>query len=59
MYNCLGLSTADLIDLSKFVHFRQPQHKDKLDLIATGEAVFKFNFMDSLDCDRVKGNIIL
>jgi hypothetical protein len=51
----LGLNSSDLSDLSKFLHFRQPQNKDKLDLIATGEAVFKFNFMDNLDQDRIKG----
>jgi radial spoke head protein 9 len=54
-FNNLGLSSYDLHHLSRFMHFRMPQEKDKLDLIATGDAVFKFNFMDSLDQDSIKG----
>jgi hypothetical protein len=41
------------------MHFRLPRNKNKLDLIATGEAVFKFNFMDSLEQEEVKGSDVL
>jgi radial spoke head protein 9 len=53
--NFLGLSSYDLQSISKFMHFRVPQNKDKLDLIATGECVLKFNFLDNLSQDCVKG----
>jgi len=41
------------------MHFRQPCNKDKLDMIATGEAIFKFNFMNSLNEDNLKGYILI
>ncbi len=55
----IGLSSTDLFKLSKYMHFRQPCSKDKLDMIVTGEAIFKYNFMDSLNEDKLKGNFLI
>jgi len=44
--------------LNKYLHFRKPEHKDKIDLIAMGDAVIEHNFLDSLAQDPIKGNII-
>ncbi len=52
----LGLNSCDITKISKFLHFRPVQHKNKKDLIEMGEAIFNFNFLDSLDQDPIKGN---
>jgi hypothetical protein len=41
--------------LNKYLHFRKPENQDKIDLINMGEAVINYNFLDSLDQDRIIG----
>lgn len=52
----LGLSPDDLSNLSKYLHLRPVQNKNKKDLIGMGRATFDFNFLDSLNEDQIKGN---
>jgi len=54
--NFLGLKSNELNNLSKFMHFRNVTTQVKKDLIEMDEAIFKFNFLDSLDLDDVKGS---
>jgi radial spoke head protein 9 len=50
-----GLNSSDLTNFSKFLHFRPVQNKNKKDIINMGEAVFNFNFLDSIEEDPIKG----
>ncbi len=52
------MSSADLTNLNKFLHFRRPENRDKIDLIAMGDAVTNNNFLDSLSQDNIKGKLI-
>lgn len=56
--NFNGLISADLTNLNKYLHFRTPENKDKIDLIAMGDAVKNLNFLDSLEQDPIKGKFV-
>jgi hypothetical protein len=51
------LSSADLTNLNKYLHFRRPENTDKVDLISMGDAVTNNNFLDSLSQDPIKGKL--
>ena len=51
------MSSADLTNLNKYLHFRRPENTDKVDLISMGDAVTNNNFLDSLSQDPIKGKL--
>jgi radial spoke head protein 9 len=51
-----GLSKEDAINLSKYCHFRKVQFKDKVDQMERGDSVFRYDFLDVIDDDPIKGS---
>lgn len=49
-----GLKPEELRDLSKFHYFRSITDPEKKKIVESDDAVFKFDFLDSLDNDPVK-----
>lgn len=49
-----GLSTENLGDLKNYVHFRPVEDLRKKDKIAMGQAIFDFDFLDSITDDPVR-----
>lgn len=51
-----GLNKDDASCLTKYVHFRKVEFKDKVDQMERDESVFKHDFLDVVDSDEVKGS---
>ena len=49
-----GISSEDLDKKEKYVHFRPVENNEKKDKIAMGNAVFDFDFLDSIADDPIK-----
>jgi radial spoke head protein 9 len=50
-----GLSPDELLHLDKFLHFR-PISESKRELVESDEAIFRFDLLDSIADDKVKGS---
>jgi hypothetical protein len=51
-----GLKPEELRDLSKFHHFRPIRLPKNKELIESDEAIFRFDFLDSIEDDKVKSS---
>lgn len=51
-----GLSKEDASDLSKYVHFRRVEFKDKIDQMERDDSVFRHDFLDVVNNDPIKGS---
>jgi len=54
--NFQGLKNNDLGNLGKYMHFRDVMSQEKKEFIQRDDAIFSFNFLDSIDKDNVKGS---
>lgn len=52
----VGLNKDDAICLSKYYHFRRVEFKDKVDQMERDDSVFKFDFLDPIESDPIKGS---
>lgn len=51
-----GLNKEEASDLSKYVHFRRVEFKDKIDQMERDDSVFRHDFLDVIDNDAIKGS---
>lgn len=51
-----GLRPEELTDLNKFHHFRNISDPEKKNIIESDEAIFRYDFLDSISNDAVKGS---
>ena len=51
-----GLAKEDLGDLSKYHHFRPITNCKNKELIETDDAIFRYDFLDNINEDEVKGS---
>lgn len=51
-----GLKAEELRDFSKFHHFRPITHQKNKQLIESDDAIFRYDFLDSIQDDEVKGS---